>query len=84
MGDSESYERRQSVADKADAAHTIASVTSAQLTSHAAEDSRMFSTLTSSITILTAKVDGISKWIWIATGVMLALNRGLDLLIPRH
>lgn len=77
-------ERRQSTADKADAAHTLAAVTAAQLGAHAAEDGRMFATITSSISTISADVKAISKWIWVATGVMLALNKGLDFLISHH
>lgn len=82
--DESTDERRQSVADKADRAHTLASVTSAQLVAHAAEDQRLFASVVVAVSALSLEVKAISKWIWIATGVMLALNKGLDLLIQHH
>lgn len=74
------YERRQGTADKADNAFTLASVTAAQLDAHAREDQRQFVAIASTLSDMTKDIKGISKWIWIATGVMLALNKSLDFL----
>lgn len=79
----ESYERRQSTSDKAEAAHMLAAVTSAQLISHAAEDQRQFASIANTMENLSNEVKAISKWIWIATGAMLAVKEALDLLIHK-
>lgn len=84
MNDDPDYERRQSVADKADSAHLLARVLSAQLVAHSQEDLRIFTKLDSTIADIAKDVKDISKWIWIATGAMLALNKILDFLIPHH
>jgi len=85
------FQQKQAISDKADAAHTLASVTSAQLEYHAAEDQRMFTSINNKIENIEAKTDKISedieaikKLIWIATGIMMTLTTLINFVLIYH
>lgn len=83
MKDDDLGERRQAVRDMAYSAHMKAMVNEANLLSHKEEDERILKNVTDAITSLQTEIKGINKWIWIATGLMMAVGKGFDIL-TRH
>lgn len=74
-------ERREVMGRMAHDAHILASVTSAQLIAHSAEDQRMFKSIGDTLATIQGDVKGINKWIWIATGIMFTLSKSFDFLV---
>jgi hypothetical protein len=60
-------------------ANTLATIVGTKLDSHLSECTRRHDDTTRAIETLNESVGQIKKWIWIATGVMLALSKGVDL-----
>jgi hypothetical protein len=77
-------ERLRNIDDKADSAHTLASVTAAQLEYHAAEDQRMFKNINEKIDAISEEIKSINKWIWIATGIMTAVTTTINAFLVYH
>lgn len=75
---------RNTPSDTAQAAHTLATIVATKLDSHLAECTRRQEALTTSINSVQADVKGIMKWVWIATGVMLAVSKAVDFLGGHH
>ena len=78
------FQQKQAISDKADAAHTLASVTSAQLEYHAAEDQRMFKSINEKIEEISEEIKSINRWIWIATGMMTAVTTTINAFLVYH
>lgn len=61
-------------------ANTLATIVATKLDSHLLECSRRQTTLEKTIGDIQSDVKGILKWVWIASGVMLAISKGIDFL----
>lgn len=70
---------RPNASEMAHNAHTLATIVATKLDGHLTECARRSEATNQSITGMREDIKGITKFIWIATGVMLALGKGIDL-----